>query len=303
MRRCGDERSFPLYVHLGAHRTGTSSFQMMLAANAGTLRGAGYDLGYPGRDDIPGGTLRLRLPSPRNVAETDSRFIPACRDAFAQLRTGAPAGLILSEENIPGRMLHFRKGQFYPAAPYRLRTLLQAGGPVTRAVLVVRAYTDLYISAWRKRAEDNASPPFQEAAGKLLRMDGGWPRLAQEVIDTLAPQAFVVLEYGARGRSVDLLHRLVPETAQLPLEEPARVMNLSATDAALEALQRLYAEGRELPRAEWQRIVTAHRADTTPRGLSKFTARQHRILSAHYREDLDRLGAMPGLTLIRAPQP
>jgi hypothetical protein len=290
----------PLYVHLGAHRTGTSSFQMMLSENRDLLTAAGYDLGYPGRDDVPQGDLRLKLPSPRNLAEWESRFVPLARRELLRLSTSESRALILSEENIPGRMMHFRKGQFYPAAEARLRTLaVAAEAPVLRAVLVVRDYTGLYISGWRKRAKDNASSPFNEGRKKLLAMDRGWPELVRLVQDQLKPQELVVIDYARRGGSVGLAEMLVPELGDVPLVEPEKRLNLSATDAALLALQERYHAGETLKRAQWQEIIAAHRDDTASRGISEFTKRQNRILKGRYREHLDEIEAMEGVVLLR----
>ncbi|WP_298857041.1 hypothetical protein [uncultured Sulfitobacter sp.] len=290
----------PLYVHLGAHRTGTSSFQMMLAENRDLLEQGGYDLAYPGRDDIPKGDLRLKLPDPRNVKQWDTKFLPA---AAAELQRHASVNshaMILSEENIPGRMIHFPAGQFYPAAEVRLQTLAAAAGaPVLRAVLVVREYTDLYVSAYRKRAEDNKSPPFAEGRRNMLEMDRGWPDLVRLIFEYLKVQELVVIDYARRGRSVDILGMLVPELAGVPLREPERRMNHSATDAALVALQERYHNGDTLAREVWQKIIAEYRDDTESRGVSEFTKRQTRILEGRYREHLDEIAKMPAVMLLR----
>ena len=65
-----------LYLHLGAHRTGTSSFQNFLGLNAGRLGDWGVRAVYPGRDGARGGALRLKLPErgafdQRDVARFD----------------------------------------------------------------------------------------------------------------------------------------------------------------------------------------------------------------------------------------
>jgi len=290
----------PLYLHLGAHRTGTSSFQMMLAENRDVLAQAGYDVAYPGRDDIPQGDLGLRLPNPRNLAQWETRFVPATRKELARCATAGSQALILSEENIPGRMIHFSAGQFYPAAELRLQTLAQAAdAPVLRAMLVVRDYAGLFISAFRKRAEDQLSDPFADGRQNMVRMQAGWPDLVRLIFKHLKVQELVVVEYGRRGRSVDLAGLLVPDLAQVPLREPARRMNHSATDAALVALQERYASGEVLERAAWQQIIAQHRDDKTPRGVSEFSKRQSRILEGRYAEHLDEIAAMPAVLMLR----
>lgn len=289
-----------MYLHLGAHRTGTSSFQMMLAQNREVLRAAGYDLAYPGRDDIPGGDLALRLPQPRNKDQWQDRFVPNAAIEMRKYAGVDNTALILSEENIPGRMIHFGAGRFYPAAEERFKTLAQAAGaPILRALLVVRDYADLYISAYRKRAEDNHSDPFENDRRNMLRMDRGWPEMVELIQQHLKVRELVVVEYGHRGRSVDLLGHLVPHVRALPIVEPAKRMNPSPTDAALDVLQAIYARGETLEREAWQKIIVAHKDDRASRGISEFTKRQNRILRGRYAEDLDRLAQMPDVELLR----
>lgn len=290
----------PLYVHLGAHRTGTSSFQMMLSENRDLLAQTGYDIAYPGRDDIPQGELKLRLPHPRNLGKWETDFLPGATKELQRFTTPDSHALILSEENIPGRMIHFPAGQFYPAAEVRLQTLAAAArAPVLRAVLVVREYTGLYISAYRKRAEDNKSQPFEEGRHNMLHMDRGWPDLVRMILEHLKVQELVVIDYNRRGRSADILGMLVPELAEVPLCEPARRMNHSATDAALIALQERYQADETLEREAWQAIIAAHRDDKEQRGVSEFTKRQTRILEGRYQEHLDEIAKMPAVMLLR----
>jgi hypothetical protein len=208
--------------------------------------------------------------------------------------------MILSEENILGRMIHFSAGQFYPAAEVRLQTLAAAArAPILRAVLVVREYTGLYISAYRKRAEDNDSDPFNDGRKNMVRMDRGWPDLVRLIIKHLKVQDLVVIDYGCRGRSVDIMRVLVPELEEVPLREPLRRMNHSATDAGLIALQERYQSGETLEREAWQKIIADHRDDKKLRGVSEFTKRQTRILEGRYQEHLDEIAKMPAVMLLR----
>ena len=272
----------------------------MLSENRDLLERSGFDLAYPGRDDIPQGKLRLRLPQPRHTGNWEDRFLPGATKELARFASADSHALILSEENIPGKMIHFPNGQFYPAAEKRMRVLsLAAQAPVLRAVLVVRNYTGLYVSAWRKRAEDNPSPPFAEGCQNMLRMDKGWPDLVRLVLKQLKAQELMVIDYASRGSSVDVGRVLVPELADVPLVEPARRMNHSATDAAMIALQKRYHAGEKLERRDWQEIIAEHREDTNSYGVSEFSKRQTRILEGRYKEHLDEIETIPGVMLLR----
>ncbi|MEL6451387.1 MAG: hypothetical protein AAFQ19_09005 [Pseudomonadota bacterium] len=283
----------PIYIHAGAHRTGTSSLQMCLHENRDALGQAGFALAYPGRDGIPSGTLALRLPGTIGVTEPDAV-------ARAQKTLDDHAGdrpLILSEENIPGRMYHFMKGQFYPLAEARCDVLRAAwGGPIAHLLFVVRPYDQMYMSGFRKRAEDNAVPSFDSLRPAYMAMDRGWPELVTAMMDILRPEAMTVIPYARRGSSADLVGRLVPGIPGGALIEPDRVVNLSATDAGLEALQAVYHAGDKLPRAKWKAVIRAYAEDRAPRGFAAFTEAESAELAGRYASDLKQIEWMPGVT-------
>lgn len=285
-----------MHLHLGAHRTGTSSLQMCLHDNRAALAAAGWALAYPGRDGIPSGELALRLPRPR---DKDAGPFVAKVAATLTDRAG-DRDLVLSEENVPGRMFHFLQGRFYPAAEARLR-VLRAGWPGTvgRALLVVRRYDELFLSGYRKRAEENPVPDFADLRDNYMAMDRGWPDLADLVREILAPETLTVVEYTVRGESRDLLARLVPGTKAEDLAEPDHRVNLSASDAALSALQRRFRAGKT-PGPKRRADIIARHADNRERGsFAAFEPEQVKTLRDRYAADLDAIAKMPGMTLIR----
>ena len=283
----------PLFIHAGAHRTGTSSFQMCLHENRALLEARGWALSYPGRDGIPSGTATLRLPRPRD--EQLGGITVRARRRLAAQSGGRP--LLLSEENIPGRMLHFMKGQFYPATEKRCAVLRDAwAGPISHVLLVVRPYDQLFVSSYRKRAEDNRVPAFDGLRPNFMRMDRGWPEIVSILRDTLRPETLTVVPYAARGTSAALLARLVPDLPVDALREPARDVNVSAADAALMALQARYAKGEKLARPDWQAVVAAHADDPAPRGFAAFGEDESVVLRDRYEHDLTRISAMEGVT-------
>lgn len=288
----------PVHIHAGAHRTGTSSFQLCLAENAPALDRHSIDAVYPGRDGVPGGRLRLNLPRPRHGAKRVPEFAEELRAHLARLAPGLDRGLVISEENIPGPMRHFYQGRFYPASAMRLAALAQAVGRPRHVVLVLRPYDALYVSAYRKRAEDNPVPPFADLVPRFLAMDRGWPELVVEFRDILRPEQLTVIDFARRGSSVALLRRLVPEVAGEDLKEPDQVVNLSATDAGLALLQARYRAGEVLDRKVWQAVIAEFRSDTTVSGFAKFSDVDQDLLRARYARDLARIATLEGVELI-----
>ncbi|WP_420012214.1 hypothetical protein [Tateyamaria sp.] len=250
-------------------------------------------MAYPGRDDIPSGKLALRLPRPKDgVTEA---AIAKARKTLADHSGGR--NLILSEENISGRMMHFMSGRFYPAAEARCAVLRAAwDGPIAHVLFVVRPYDELFVSGYRKRAEDNAVEDFEALRPHYLSMDRGWPELVAVMRDVLRPETMTVIPYAERGTSAALLARMVPGLDAGALKEPQRVMNLSATDAALEALQVRYRAGETLNRAAWQEIVGAHKDDRAPRGFAAFSDAEKHFWSERYTHDLDVISKMDGIS-------
>ncbi|MBY5932771.1 hypothetical protein KUV51_07150 [Tateyamaria omphalii] len=285
----------PIYIHAGAHRTGTSSFQLGLHENRQILGDLGWATAYPGRDGIPSGKLALRLPSGSRI-DPEAAAIKA-RKGLEEYRDGRP--LILSEENITGRMYHFMQGLFYPFAEKRCAALRAAWtGPIAHLLLVVRPYDQLFVSAYRKRAEDNAMPGFAQVRDHYMNMDRGWPALVAGMYEALKPQVMTVVPYAARGTNVDLLHRLVPDLPRDMLREPARVVNKSATDAALEVLQARYQAGESLSRAAWTAIIDEHSQDRASRGIAEFSDIEKADLAARYASDLKQIEWMPHVNFV-----
>lgn len=286
-----------VFIHAGAHRTGTSSFQMCLNENRGALSRLGFDLAYPGRDGVPGGRLRLRLPRPRHGEKRIAEFAGEVRNHLSKLSPDLDRGLILSEENIPGPMRHFHDGQFFPASVNRLKTLAAAlDAPPPHVLFVVRPYAELFVSAFRKRAEDNAVSPFAELAPRFLSIDRGWPDLIADIQAHLQPIRLTVVPYADRGESRALLARLVPDLDVDALVEPDMSVNQSATDAALEALQHRYRAGEDLERHQWKAVIATHAGETGSRGFAEFRQADRDCLDDRYRSDLERLADMSGVT-------
>ncbi|RFP86868.1 hypothetical protein DZK27_13620 [Rhodobacteraceae bacterium 63075] len=290
-----------VFIHAGAHRTGTSSFQLCMAANRERLEAEGFDLSYPSRDGVPGGTLALRLPKPRHGPEDVADFTEKMSRIMRGQVTEGRGKLLFSDENLPGIIRLFFNGKLYPNARKRYMVMRDAFAAIEarprRALFVVRPYAELFVSGYRKHAEDNAIEPFAELAGTMAGFKGGWPNAVRAMQNVLGPEEIRVIEYGARGQSRDLLGQLLGRDPS-DFIEPERQMNISATDAAMLALQEIHASGRTLRRAEWQQIIRSHAGNDEDLGFARFSEAQKAALDARYAEDLEALRQMDGVTLV-----
>lgn len=287
-----------VHLHIGAHRTGTSSFQLCLEVNRDVIRAAGYREGFPSRDGVESGQLSLRLPQPRHkdIAE----FLPRIRRQVAHDPMNYPEHpIVISEENIIGGLFHFQLGQFYPAAEKRFLTLNTAlGTPPDHALIVVRDYAALYLSCFRQRAVDRKVGNFRDAVPNYLAMDRGWPELVTTIQSHLQPQTLTVVRYENRGESRRLLSLLVPDLPAEQLIEPDRTLNVRGTDAAMIALQQRYETDEKMSRGDRRDLLKDMAGDTRNLGFAEFTPTETKALNLRYQRDLDRLSKMSGFTLI-----
>ena len=290
-----------VYIHAGAHRTGTSSLQMCLAQNRAVLEPLGYDLAYPGRDGIPDARLRLKLPRGNVSEDRLPGFADGIRRHLGRISPDPERALALSEENIPGPMTHFYKGQFFPFAISRFLAIAMALEDRPRHILfVVRSYDELMVSGYRKWAEDNPVPSFAQFIPEFLKIKQGWPWVLRHLRDRLQPEKLTVLPYEARGSSVDLLRHLLPDLGAVDLQEPDRSLNLSATDKALEVLQARYHAGEQLERPEWQAVIAEHADQRDNLGFARFDEGSRTQLRDKYQRDINRIRRMPGIEFVDA---
>lgn len=290
-----------IFVHAGAHRTGTSSFQLCLSENQSVLKASGFNVAFPGRDGVAGGRLKLRLPRPRHGPDEMDFFVGKAARTLMDHVSDNKNPLVLSEENLPGVILHFFKGRLYPNRKRRLQVFRKAiesiDCRVAHVLFVIRPYDQLFMSGFRKHAEDNPVQDFADHAEAMSKFSGGWPETVQSLRNVLAPDRLSVVEFGARGQSRDLLGRLLDDAPER-FSEPQRGLNISATDAALEHLQSLYHSGVNLSRAEWQKVIGDFADETDDRGFTSFSKAQLERFSTRYAADLERLAGMNGVTLI-----
>lgn len=287
------------FLHLGAHRTGSSSFQLALHRNRHLLAEAGYTIGFPSRDGVRAGLLAIRLPAPRHEGDKLVEFEDKLRAHLDNEIVPDPdARVILSEENILGSMAHFERAMFYPAAAKRLGVLRRGLGAAPEHVLItVRSYAHFFLSAYRKRAEEAEVAPFDQVVPYFLGMDRGWPEVIADLCAELQPRRVTVLRHEERVSRRRMLALLAEDVSEGDLLEPQRSLNLSATDRALEVLQKMHAAGR-VTRKERRQVIEDHKLDQTPLGFAQYDPLALKAMEIRYARDLERLGEMTGVTLL-----
>lgn len=148
-------------LHIGAHRTATTSFQSYMRANAPELsrRGVGFWGPLRTRAGLLAGVLPTDDPAGHNdnLSGTlplgpEQQFDLARRRIDTQFERARKTGLrhlIVSDENMLGTpRRNLRRARLYPDASERIARYVGAfGGRVSRVVMSIRALDDFWSSA------------------------------------------------------------------------------------------------------------------------------------------------------------
>ncbi len=290
-----------VYLHLGAHRTGTGSFQDFLASNADNFADFGVNLAVANRDGASEGSFKLRLPDARHFRkdDLDERRV-WLDDVFEEIRINQRARTLVSEENIPGSFNSIFSKHPYGIALDRMK-FFQSGftGNVRRVLFVIRSYDTFLPSAYRKRCEFREIDPFKVYAADQMKADRGWPELIGDIRNAFTPEELVVLTYEDRWSHIEMLQHLMPETEQVDFAPLTRRFNVSATDAACRAMQAHFASGKKLSPAGLAQMIRKYADDTSGPPIAAFADKDAEILQSRYADDIARIGKMSGVSLIR----
>lgn len=306
-----------LILLLGAHRTGSTALERVLARNEGALGAVG--LGFWPQEDLrqEDGFNEVfalaRRPARDRAARAALEGLGARLASRWQAQAGrGTRGLLLSEENMLGHMAaNLRRGVFYPQAAARLRAyaaLLPA--PPRRIGLGIRSYADCWVSAYRYCLPRHDLPEFADLRDALALQPRGWCDLVTDIASVFPGTELLVWPQEALGAALPAIAaRLIGYPADAAaLDVPARRVNAApqAGDAALIHALRRDRPGLKGPDLELALapLRGSAPADADPAEAQDFTPAQRRALDRRYALDLDELAdGHAGACLIARPAP
>ena len=177
-------RLMDIFLHVGAHRTATTSFQHYLQANAGLIEALGIRVWGPSqaRNGLFSGIFpKFRsAPNPISVKR-------ACGRVSLQLENLSYAGtskLLISEENMIGSARHcVRNAMLYPAIGERMARFDEIfGHRLKRVMLTLRAPDMWWSSAIAYTVSRGHTVPDQAALASIAASPRSW----RDVITDLA---------------------------------------------------------------------------------------------------------------------
>ncbi|MFT5743011.1 MAG: hypothetical protein ACI86S_001073 [Paracoccaceae bacterium] len=193
---CGVIRAMEILLHIGAHRTGTTTFQCFLQRNQTALSEAGVALWTPER--TRNGLLSGLVRRPQDITEQIERIgARSCGVMRIQIATTRAAGmrqLIISEENMIGAIRNnLRERQLYPLLSERLLRFRAAFGEnCTRIAFGIRSYDAFWASALAFAVARGHRTPSRADLDQFVTQPRTWRKVIRE-ISTVFPRADIVV--------------------------------------------------------------------------------------------------------------
>lgn len=202
-------------LHLGVHRSATTTLQRHLQQNAPAYRRAGLEVWVPVRtraglfDGLIRNPSRATAPIDHRAARSANRV----RLEIDRLERGAMRQLLISEENIIGAVRNnLRAASLYPDLPERISRFLPAlGHHPGRVALGLRAYDSYWASALAFAIGRGFPAPDHALLGKLVDQVRSWRTIVAEIADLCPDTDIVVWPFEALAddpaRQVDVMTR------------------------------------------------------------------------------------------------
>ncbi len=183
--RQGVCKTMEIVFHLGAHRTGSTTFQTFMDANAKVLQEA--KIVYWGPDTTRNGLFHGLIPTGSRAPTRKQAQIRAegrVRLRLAGARESGATTVLVSDENMIGSVRDcVREGQLYPGIGERMARFAQAfDGAVTRIALSIRSQDRFWSSAIAHAVERGHPVPGPRELAAIAASERSW----RDVITDLA---------------------------------------------------------------------------------------------------------------------
>ncbi|EPX85168.1 hypothetical protein Salmuc_01124 [Salipiger mucosus DSM 16094] len=230
-------------LHLGAHRTGSTTFQCYMRGADARLAGQG--IGFWGPRRTRDGLLHdLIVPSARRGAA--QRATGRLRLARTTSERRGLQALVISDENVIGTMRAcLRRRRLYPEAGPRGARLAAGLRPVRRAVLSIRSPEYWWASALAHLLGRGVPVPEARLIDEILAPERSWRQVVAEVARALPEAELIVVPAERFAPRPDALLRIATQAQAVPMLPPGGIRANRSPD--LPALRALLTELGEHP--------------------------------------------------------
>ncbi len=224
-------------LHLGAHRTGTTTLQAYLRRNREALLDLRIAVWEPERmrgglaNGLTGATGALTPQAMR----TAGRSVGLMRLEMARLEMAGIDRLLVSEENMIGSVRdNLMRSRLYPQLVPRLARFAGVfSGRCSRVVIAIRSYESYWASALAFALPNGLPMPDAARLDRLVTQPRRWQRVIEEVANSFPRAECLVWPFEALiGRPEAQLAVLTGEPVPV-MQEPRRWLHPSPTRAML----------------------------------------------------------------------
>ena len=260
MRRHRRVRPMEITLHVGAHRTATTSFQHYMRQNAPRLRRLG--IGFWGPLRTRGGLFAGVMPDEQSDQTAFDKARHRIGTALDRAEKAGLRHLIISEENILGRPGdNLRDRRLYGRAGTRLARLTNAlDGRIDRVTITVRPQQDYWPSLVAYAVHRGHPLPDAKAVDDIAQSQRLWQDTLREIAAAQTGEV-VVLHHGCGPRST--LSAMIKGAIPAPAEHADHHLNAAPERPELRAA--IEARGKcaaKIPAGEgrWQPFDADQRA-------------------------------------------
>ncbi len=269
-----------ILLHLGAHRTATTSFQAFLWNNRAALAAAGLTPWTPRRtrDGLLDGLVRHPMRVTMEDDQRGLRSIGRIQLELGRLEIAGQSALLLSEENLLGTMMNnIEDRRLYPYLVERMARYAPAfDGHTLRLGLGIRSYEDYWASCLGFAIRRGYPAPDRALLDCLVTQPRRWRRLVRDIATVFPGAEITVWTYEQwAGRPRDVVAALWRRDLPAGLSDPADWHNRGPGFGGL--VEELALRGECMPGGSYQ--------DKAGRWMP-FDEDQRAVLHAEYRHDL-----------------
>ncbi|MBR9763900.1 MAG: hypothetical protein GYB53_10345 [Rhodobacteraceae bacterium] len=233
-------------LHIGAHRTATTSFQGYLRANAPALAGLG--VGFWGPRRTRGGVLAGVIPGPGPLSPARQFDRARGRIALNLAKAGdrRVRQLLVSDENILGSPRgNLRRERLYPDAGPRVAAFARAfEGQLGRIVISVRGQESYWTSVLCFALARGHALPHPATLDRLVTQPRGWREVIEDLAEAAPGVEILVMPHERyAGLPERRLARMLGDAPDLPQAHARHWLNRSPDLAALRNLLAERGEG------------------------------------------------------------
>ncbi len=284
-------RYLEVILHIGAHRTGTTSFQQTLQQNRRNLMKNGLEFWGP-RKTRQGKFTGLTRPWDADDGETErliARNIGVIRIDLERLSQKGRAALLVSDENMMGSIrANLRSFCLYRGLRQKLARFADAFGPaVSRVGIAIRPYDTFWASSLAYAIPQGHAAPDDARLDRLVDQPRSWRQVISEVATAFDNTNVTVWEFDRLvGRPSQQFRLLTEGRHGLWLPPSDTHANASAGRATL---RQVLLDRGDLPAAE--------RIKAGDGRYMPFDNGQRAALQEQYTADLEWLRSVSGKTV------